>query len=96
MFVTDSPATPDLLMAFALGDDQVAETLARILARKHPGTVWTVPDSSGDASTAAVVVKLARPDDADSLSQRRMSAGSSMDDDGIDTSSDQLSPVSNV
>ena len=52
---------------------QVADTLSRILARKHPGTSWTVADGSSDTAPGTVVLQLARPDQLDAIRERRVS-----------------------
>ena len=63
---------------------RVLLTLARILARKYPGTSWAPADGSGDASRGSVVVQLASPDDLDAIQERRMRRGGPSRHDRID------------
>jgi hypothetical protein len=52
----------------------VAETLARILTRKHPGSSWTSTDGGSDTSAGAIVVQLSRPHQLDAIPERGVSA----------------------
>ena len=56
----------------------VAQALARILNRRHPGVSWTPANSSGDTSARAVVVQLASPSQLDTLNERRRGAARTM------------------
>ena len=61
-------------VAQTLGDGRVSTTLAGILARKYPGTLWKLTDSSSETAAGAVVLKLASPKDDGAIIERSVGA----------------------
>lgn len=48
-------------------EQRVAEALARILSRRHPGTLWTPIKQGEEPPPGAVVVHLAGPEDIEAV-----------------------------